>query len=199
MHNQSQMRCMHARMAELFGEGTGDQKRPALVGTESTANFDARTGVAPLHALLRVLRAQLLVVEGRYPEALEIFERDLEAAMDEGALRLRPSLLADMAWCQVQLGASFMARQLADEALASLEAPCDLDDRALTQAQLARTYRALGEAALAASLDARARQNLQAHRAERQRIVRLLEVALAGTGWAHSAAEAPAGARTAPC
>lgn len=177
MHNQGWMRCADARVAELFGAGGRDAARQALIGAESTAHFDAGIGTASLASLVPMLRAQLLVLDGRCADALAGFDDQFDAAMRDGLDRLRASFLADMAWCCCTLGQPERARRLADDALLYVDAQ-ENDDRALTLAQLARVQRSFGDAALAEELRERADRARAAHHADSERLVALLDAAI---------------------
>jgi hypothetical protein len=178
MHNQGWMRCADARVAQLFGDGGRDQARQALIGAESTAHFDAGIGTASLASLVPMLRAQLLVLDGRCADALALFDEQFDAALRDGLERLRASFLADMAWCCFALGQPERARRLAEDALQRVDAQ-ENDDRALTLAQLARVHESLGDAALAEKLRERAGQARDAHHADSERLVALLDAAIA--------------------
>ena len=98
----------------------------------------------------------------------------------EGLDRLAGGLLADRAWCEFHSGRAEAARDLAAQAQRALEQPCDIDDRAIALARLAQVHEALGEHDTAARERAQAQQLLAEHRAQQQRVVDLLDAALAG-------------------
>jgi tetratricopeptide (TPR) repeat protein len=178
MHNQGWMRCADARVAELFGSGGRDQARQALIAAESTAHFDAGIGTASLASLVPMMRAQLLVLDGRCADALTLFDEQFDAALRDGLERMSASLLADMAWCCISLGQVERARRLAEDALLQVDAQ-ENDDRALTLAQLARVQQSLGDPSLAKALLQRAAQAREAFRIESERLIALLDAALA--------------------
>jgi Tfp pilus assembly protein PilF len=178
MHNRGWMRCADARVAELFGGGGRDQARQALMGADSTAHFDAGIGTASLASLVPMLRAQLLVLDGRCADALTLFDEQFDAALRDGLERQCASFLADMAWCSSTLGQVERARRLAEDALLRVDVQ-ENDDRALTLAQLARVHAGFGDAELARELHERALDAREAYRIESERLVSLLDAALA--------------------
>lgn len=180
MHNQAWLRLADARSDELFGHGGRERARQALLGADSTAHFDAGIGTASLRSSVPMLRAQLLVLDGRCDEALVLFDAQFDAALRDGLERLRAGFLADMAWCCVTLGQIERARRLAEDAVLWVDVQ-EHDDRALTLAQLARVQRSLDDAALAQELLERAVQARQAHLAGSGRLVALLDAAVAAT------------------
>ncbi|MEF7615247.1 hypothetical protein V4F39_15095 [Aquincola sp. MAHUQ-54] len=178
MHNQASLRGSQARLAAMFGEGSADVTRQALMSTESITRFDAGIGAAALVSLVPMVQAQLLTHDQQWAEALAVYTQHYDAALSEGLERMKPCFLADMAWCRLQLGDAQQAQADARAAESSLRQPCDLDDRALAEARLAQVFDKLGEARTAAVLRERARSDLQAHRGEQERLVALLDEAL---------------------
>lgn len=180
MHNQAELRGHQARLEAMFNPGSGEAARDALAGADSTENYDAVTGMGALGSLVPMLRAQLLVAAGRHADALALYEQRYDAAMAEGLERQKACFLADIAWCQWQLGRAADARASAGAAEQSLQQPCDVDDRALAHARLAQVQHALGNEVGALQLQARAERDLAVHRAGQARLVALLDDALAG-------------------
>ncbi len=195
MHNQAWMRASQARLALLFGPAVaGGRVEPgraatpsadeavaqALMGAESIGHYDAGIGTASLGSLVPMLRAQVLTAQGRWPEALALFESHLEAARADGLERLLPCLLADRAWCAWQVGHAHEAQALAGAAEQALQQDCDTDDRAMAQARLAQLCRALGDADAAQRHRAEAEHGHRTHCEQQARIGALLDEALVG-------------------
>ena len=185
MHNQAWMRASQARLALLFDAGNGQSEQAdavahALMGAESIGHYDAGVGTASLGSLVPMLRAQVLTAQGRWREALALFDSHFDAALDDGLQRLAPCLLADRAWCEWQTGQPRKATALAAAAEQALLQPCDTDDRAMASARLAQLREALGDAVAAQRHRAESRTLHAAHCAQQQRLVTLLDAALAG-------------------
>lgn len=195
MHNQAWMRASQARLALLFGADAvpgsaepglamaptvDDAVAQALMGAESIGHYDAGIGTASLGSLVPMLRAQVLTAQGRWPDALALFESHFEAARGDGLERQLPCLLADRAWCEWQLGQTRKAQALVAAAEQALQHDCDTDDRAMAQARLAQVCSALGDAAAAQRHRAAAEQDHRAHCEQQLRIAALLDAALAG-------------------
>ena len=191
MHNQAWMRASQARLALLFDAERADAAQTAamthaLMGAESTGHYDAGVGTASLGSLVPMLRAQVLTAQAKWPEALALFESHFDAALGDGLMRLAPCLLADRAWCEWHVGHAGKAQVLAAAAEQALQQPCDTDDRAMATARLAQVREVLGDAA-AAQRHRQASQTLHAvHREQQQRIVALLDQALAGLDPTHA-------------
>jgi hypothetical protein len=185
MHNQAWMRASQARLALLFEGDGGDAARGhalghALLGAESIGHYDAGVGTASLGSLVPMLRAQVLTAQGRWAEALALFDAHFDAALTDGLTRLAPCLLADRAWCEWHQERAGKARVLAAAAEQALTQACDTDDRAMASARLAQVAAALGDAAAAQRHRQAAQTHYAAHRDQQQRIVALLDQVLAG-------------------
>jgi hypothetical protein len=181
MHNQAWMRASQARMALQFE--SADDLGPvtqALMGAESIGHYDAGIGTASLGSLVPMLRAQVLTAQGRWAEAAELFGTHFDSALAEGLRRIAAGLLADRAWCELHLDRTEQARTLAAAAEQALAEPIDIDDHAMALARLAQVQGALGDSALAARHAAESRRLYAQHREQQQRIVALLDEALAG-------------------
>jgi hypothetical protein len=150
-----------------------------LMSAESTGNFDVLVGTASLDALLPILRAQILSLQGQWAEALALYDQHMAQAMVQGLARMQGSLRADMAWCRVQLGDQRRAMQDAMAAAQAAEHETDLDDRAAAHSRLARVFAELGEATIAERHAVRAGNDWRAHERDQVSVVeslnRLLE------------------------
>jgi hypothetical protein len=181
MHNQAWMRASQARMALVFDDpAAGGNVVQALMGAESIGHYDAGIGTASLGSLVPMLRAQVLTAQGRWDDAIALFDLHYDGAMAEGLQRIAPCLLADRAWCEFHLGRTDRAREHADAAEQALREPCDLDDRVLALARLAQVRGALGETVAAAAHGDESMRLHATHREEQARIVRWLDEALVG-------------------
>ena len=185
MHNQAWMRASQARLALLFDAGgneaaQSDAVSHALMGAESIGHYDAGVGTASLGSLVPMLRAQVLTAQGKWADALALFETHFDGALTDGLTRLAPCLLADRAWCEWHSGRVKKAQALVAAAEQALSQPCDTDDRAMAHARLAQVWSALGNADTAQRHRKAAQTDHLAHREQQQRIVALLDEALAG-------------------
>ena len=185
MHNQAWMRSSQARLALLFeapgnAAARGDAVSHALMGAESIGHYDAGVGTASLGSLVPMLRAQVLTAQGQWAEALALFESYFDSALSDGLTRLTPCLLADRAWCEWHSAQPRKAKALVAAAEQALAQECDTDDRAMAAARLAQVYGALGDVNAAQRHRTAAQTHYAAHREQQQRIVVLLDQALAG-------------------
>lgn len=179
MFNQAALRGIEARFAAAF-DGQSDAHAAAILGADAADSYDAAMGLQSLDWLLPLVRAQLLVLDGRWQDTLQLIDRHLPRADAGWRERMQASLLADRAWCVWQLGGTDEARRDAQAAEQALQGPCDVDDRALAQARLAQLLQALGDGARAQTMRERAERDARTHREDQQALRLLLDEALAG-------------------
>jgi tetratricopeptide (TPR) repeat protein len=172
MYNMASTRAANLRQAALSCEGTAPEGEHALMGADSSINFDQLVGVASLKSLLPLLRAQILALQGDPAQALALYEVHLPEA--PGIDRLRACMLSDQAWCRTQVGQGDAARADAIEAEACLSDETQIDDRAAAHSRLAQVFTALGDAEAAQRHAALAALAWQEFRALQARIVALL-------------------------
>ncbi len=185
MHNQAGLRVNQARLALLFDSGGGEAVhgqavQHALMGAESIGHYDAGVGTASLGSLVPMLRAQVLTAQGRWADALALFDAHFDAAMSDGLTRQAPCLLADRAWCEWHLGQASRAKVFVAAAEQALLQACDTDDHAMASARLAQVVAALGDSVAAQRHHRVSQTHYAAHRVQQLQITALLDQALAG-------------------
>jgi tetratricopeptide (TPR) repeat protein len=145
MHNMAWLRAQKLRSASLMSSNQEQDSDHALLSANSTGNFDLLIGSASLPALVPILRAQILAARGEYSEALQLFELQLDSAVQDGMGRLHADLLADKAWCRVQLGQIEQGLSDALAAEANIDPTGQFDDRALAHGRLAQVFEKIGD------------------------------------------------------
>jgi hypothetical protein len=182
LKNRAWISGNQARMASIFGPELVAHDAAALrhaqLSAESSEHFDAHIGHTSLRSLGPVMRAQLLVAQGAWADALAALEGHLAQALHEGSDYTLPVLHADIAWCQVQLGHPATARASARAAEASFVPDCEEEDRAAAHGRLRQVFDALGLGAEAAAHGEQALAELKTLREEQARLVSLLDAAL---------------------
>jgi tetratricopeptide (TPR) repeat protein len=178
MHNMAWLRAQQIRFrAWRLPESLSDEQH-ALLGAESTANFDLLIGSTSLPSLVPMLRAQIMTERRQYAEALALFESGIEAAIRQGLSRLRADLLADQAWCRVHLGQLELARSDALEAEAGIDMHEQFGDRAMPHRRLSQIFGALGETESAIHHDELANEAWSGHVAIQTQILEVLNSTL---------------------
>ena len=145
MHNMGWLRMMCLRQSVLTGKEGVLGGEHALMNSESTVHFDAFLGDLSWEGLKPILRAQILSLQGSFPEALNLYEQHLTATESEGTSRLQANLWADKAWCLAKTGQFSEARESASLAIASLTFETHVDDRAAAHSRLAQVFEVLAD------------------------------------------------------
>lgn len=145
MHNMVSMRLDHFRQVVLTGQGQAEAATFALVGIESSANFDHLIGTSTLEAIRPLMRARFLSLQERTAEALLTYEMNISNGVSASLSRLESDVLSDVAWCRLLHGDVAKAKDAAESAELSLTRATQVDDRAATHSRLAKFYMKLGD------------------------------------------------------
>lgn len=175
MHNMAGLLANESRQHLLQGVQDGDVTRRAMLGIESTGNFDALVGTASLGALVPLLRAQVSSQQGRWAEAVSLYEAHFSDGLLQGLDRMRAFLGADLAWCRLQLGENGQAMKDALAAEVAAEHDRDADDRAAAHTRLAQVFAQLGREDAAARHRAQAAVDWRAHERDQALAVSLMD------------------------
>ena len=175
MHNMAWLRAHELRRRFFLEQDEDVSTKHALLGAESTGNFDNYIGAVSLSSLIPLLRAQILSVSGRELDALEIYERHLLPELNKGMRRLQADLVADMAWCRLSTGQTSRARQDAAAAALMIDPAGHFDDRALAHSRLAQIFCALEDFEISAFHRRLAFDAWAGHALLQQRIVESLD------------------------
>jgi len=145
LHNVAAFRANEVRLADAFGQPKTDDAKRALLEAESTHNCDLGIGTLSLALLIPLMKAQLLATEGRFTEALAIFDDVLEKDSPENLERRKACFYADRAWCCLQIGDASSALRDVDAACERAGVPADPDDLACMHARVAEVLHRLGD------------------------------------------------------
>lgn len=140
MHNMGWLRMMTLRQNVLSGQKSLDGGDHALMGSESTDQFDLLIGDGSWMELKPILRAQVHSLKGDYCEALLLYESNLTEIEFEGTMRLQANLLADKAWCAILSGNQTLAHECAMLALSRIKSDMHTDDRAAAHSRLSQVF-----------------------------------------------------------
>jgi hypothetical protein len=182
MHNMVWLRADQARRMAVTGTTDRERVREVLLGAESTDHFDRMIGTAALKSFVPVLRAQLLTLLDRHADALELFDAHLDAALSQGMARMQCGMLAEVAWCRVNVGDTVGAQR---DALAARDRIVDCrqaDESAATHGRLAQVFEALGNRPAAEPHRAQAVIDWQLHTDRQARLIALLSSTAATAG-----------------
>jgi tetratricopeptide (TPR) repeat protein len=183
LHNVAAFRASKTRLGDAFGEVDTSEASRAMLEAESTNNFDIGIGTASLSWFVPLLRAQLLTVDGRYQEAIELFAENLASAESQGVARLLISFLSDNAWCKFKLGMTDAALEDVRLCLAVADKDCDPDDLAASFARVASILEFHGKTAEAAELRKKSRRSFETHRSVQEALLDMLSKAFPNGKW----------------
>jgi hypothetical protein len=88
-------------------------------------------------------RGWMLAIEGKHPQALDLFTAHLKPALEKGLHRMEQTLRSDIAWSLHSLGRGREAKEVISQLLPLDQTEMDFDDRAvlnLRLGQLSRFY-----------------------------------------------------------
>lgn len=182
MFNRAWIAGNQVRLDALFSEASSAPDagtlRQRVLAAESSDHFDQHLGKTSQRSLMQLLRTQLTILQGEFATALEAYERQIPAALEEGMGYMLPVFRAETAWCRLQLGRFEEARGDVLAAEAAFTDDCEDEDRAIAHGRLASVYRGLDLQEQAMQHEAQARQALTALQEKQRRMIELLESAL---------------------
>lgn len=143
MWNRAALGLMNLRQQSCGGQSDATARNRVRLSADSTERFDWGLGVQSLQSLHPILRAQLLTESGSFAEALALFETHLNEALTQGMNSVAGALLADQAWCRLQLSERDAAIADARAAEAHLHQSLTCGDRAPAHSRLAQVFDAL--------------------------------------------------------
>lgn len=169
LHNVAAFRAGRIALDDALGRADIADAQRVLMEAESTSNYDAGVGHGQLLTMVPLLRAQMLVVLGRFEEAVSVIDAQLARAREEGQTRRVALFLADAAYCEVRMEREKEALRRLRQLQPLLARVLEPDDQAAMHARLAVVTRALGRAAAADQHAAAAAEALARYEAEQQR------------------------------
>ena len=174
MHNMAWLRFANLRQSTFDGGSVSPSGQLALVSVDSTLQFENMVGADGLYALSPILRAQILADKGEFAASLALCDEHLTKAIDQGIQRLQPSLVADQAWCHLNLGQILAARENAEVAEALIDPAGQFDDRASAHSRLAQVFHGLEDASASDRHFEQAKLAWEGHAALQSKIIEIL-------------------------
>lgn len=164
LHNMSSILVTNIRNSILGPIATNDKPGLALAGISSTVNFDEILGSTSQPVFTPLTKAQLLSLEGRYQDALVLYEQSMREIRISGSNGWQAWLTADWAWCLLKTGDIERARTQFDCASSMLEDHDHIDDRAAALKRISAGYSEVGDEARSVEFGVRADDHWQAFR-----------------------------------
>jgi len=163
LHNVAAFRTANVKLADALGTRMPEEAKRASMEAASAAAYDHAIGTKSFNEFIPHVNEQLLIVGGRYEEALTQL-----AKIDVTGLPTRVHAVhyVDHAICAFEVGDSEQAMRLSESALAALERfQLDPDDIAYVCWRLVSIYLKSGAPSDAQQLQARAIDAMERHRA----------------------------------
>lgn len=175
MHNMTSIWSANLRNSTLGGIETGDRSTTALLGAISTMNFDDLVGTTSLPSFTPLIQAQILSIDGRSEEALELYEAHLVNLRIQSVPGWQKWLFADRAWCLLQSGYADRAKSEFDALFEVLSERDHVDDLAASLTRLSIGYRLLGVEDRSQQCETRSQDCWAAFARLQQQMVRRME------------------------
>jgi tetratricopeptide (TPR) repeat protein len=179
LFNDAAARVSSVVLADCRNAATERDILLASLAVDSASNLDRGLGLSHLTSMAPLLRAEVLMVQRRWDEAIGLFDAFLADTSVRTHDRLRPKYLAERAYCHAKLGERNQALHDLDLALKSVEACTDADDRLVLYARAAAVSAYAGRSDVAQQHEqaaARCEQAFLEHQAKlRDMLVPLLE------------------------
>lgn len=161
LYNVAAFRAANVRLADTFGLDTpGSEAHRASMEASSSLNYDYAIGMTGLGFLTPILRGSVLTISQKYAEAINVL-----ATIDYTKLPRRTiaPILADRAWCNLNLGNIEEAWLLAERAVESIDSTSDADDAAYVESRVSQIAERTGRPDDAVSHRARSLSLLTLH------------------------------------
>lgn len=171
LFNASAFHTTHLTLLDCKGSVDPAELNFAVMSARSASNLNTALGIANQPSMPEIQRAELLTIERKWNDAIEIFNRYIEQSKVEGQSRLASKFYAHRAWCKANVAAREEARHDFHLAVESADENYDPDDRAVLHFRLAHTARILSDSTLAAEHEALGESYLTLH-TEHQKLVR---------------------------
>lgn len=162
LHNVAAFRTANVKLADALGTKLPDEAKRASMEAASAASYDRAIGTRSFGELLPHVNEQLLVVAGKYEDALAQL-----SAIDVTQLSTRVHAVhyVDHATCAFETGDMTLARTLRESAAVALKKyEMDPDDVAYVCCRLAALYRKADGVRSAETYDHEARTAMERHR-----------------------------------
>lgn len=128
-----------------IGIGNAEDKTLARLHVNSAHNLNSALGIDTLKSMIPIMRAEILVSESQWNDAISIFNEHIESFVKDGQERLLGKLFAQRAWCKANLGYRDSAAIDITLSLQTSGESIDLDDLAVLHFRLAGTNQLMGD------------------------------------------------------
>jgi hypothetical protein len=134
------------------------------MSAQSASNLNTALGIANQPSMIALQKAEILTLERKWSEALQLFNHHIEQGIAEGQSKWAPKFYAQRAWCKANLHDKDGAVSDFRYALEGGTQFFDPDDRAVLHLRIAAAARLIGNSELAAEQEEEGKVYLSLHR-----------------------------------
>ena len=168
LHNVTAFRACNVKLADALGTHLPDEAQRATMEANSAAAYDRAVGTRSLASYLPHVTAQILIVEGKYKDAmLALSSIDVESL----PRRAHAVHYVDLATCALNLGDRPLLGRAVAFAEESLKQATDADDVIYACCRLASIHEAAGDEGRVAQFRTRASAETDAYRSVQDQLV----------------------------
>lgn len=149
LYNSAAFAVSHLTLADCIGEQSSIDQQRTKMEVASARNLNHALGIEHLTSLTPTMEAELSVVRRDWLEAREKLDRYSVSLSADGQRRLLAKIIAQRAWCNVNLGDFDRARHDVVAAKGLADDCADLDDLAILHFRLSSTLGLLGDSVAA--------------------------------------------------
>lgn len=171
LYNVAAIRTANNRVASAFGVRSEKEELRARMEAGSSMVYDKAVGARSWEDSTPLMRGQQFVIEEKYEQALELFERIDERGLHRADV---PILLADQAYCFARLVDFEKSKSLVQRCSESMGCLTHPDDLAFVHSRLAAIARQVGSPDEAERCQSLADKHLAAHREFQAGMLKLL-------------------------
>jgi len=180
LHNVAALRANQVRLADAFQQPLPEEAKRARLELDSTSNYDLGIGTLSLALLIPLVRAQLLMVQGQFSDAVPLYSETLDKQNTENLDRREACFFAERAWCLIHLGNAAAAGADVESACERIDNPADADDVASAHARIADVLNQLGQHERSALHKQQSIKFKREHMNAQTALLGQLQIALAG-------------------
>lgn len=172
MHNNSWLQMLNFRQVVLTNEGNPNVGRHVAMSADSNENFDNGRSDSSWFNLKGILRAQILSLNGRFADALELYANTI--GVDGSAERVEANIFADRGRCCAELGDIRRTEEFVEVALRALNEHTNIDDRAAAHTSCSIAFRLINRNEEACAQEDLANRSWSIHKTNQESAIALM-------------------------
>lgn len=143
LFNMATFGVANLTLRDCFGPLDANDWRLVALEVASAGNLNSALGIQSLASMVPIVRAELLVIQRNWTDALALYDQHIPIVVNEGQKRLLPKLLAQCAWCRSNTRDMEGAIMSVHDAINQLGECSDLDDLSVTHFRISAVCKQL--------------------------------------------------------